>query len=79
MMNENMDHNKWLPMIDPLLCTGCGDCVAACPTGALSLVNGKAALTEPEKCTYCRVCETSCPTNAIQLPYQIVLVLDARM
>ncbi|CAA7625537.1 4Fe-4S dicluster domain-containing protein [Magnetospirillum sp. UT-4] len=26
-----------LPLIDAVLCTGCGDCLAVCPVGALSL------------------------------------------
>lgn len=74
-MNEGTQNQQWLPAIDEQLCTGCGDCVAACPTDVFSLVNGKAAVTAPERCDYCRACETVCPVNAIFLPYQIVLAV----
>jgi len=62
-----------LPEIDEDACTGCGDCVAVCPTGALALVGGKAAMAHPELCIYDGECEPVCPVAAIQLPYVIVL------
>ena len=39
---------EWFPRLDRDLCTGCGDCIAVCPTGALALVDGKAALVFPD-------------------------------
>lgn len=62
-----------LPEIDPALCTGCGDCVAACVPAALALVDGKAVLAHPDRCQYDGACEPICPVDAIQLPYAIVL------
>ena len=61
-----------LPTILQDLCTGCGDCVATCPTGALELHEGKAALARPADCAYCGDCETLCPQGAIALPFEIV-------
>ena len=66
----------WFPRLDQNLCTGCGDCIAACPTGALAQVDGKAALVFPDLCTYCAACETICPVGAIELPYLICKLGD---
>lgn len=68
---------EWYPRLDRVVCTGCGDCIAACPTGALAQVDGKAALTFPEKCTYCASCESICSVGAIELPYLICRLEDS--
>ncbi|MCL4459341.1 MAG: 4Fe-4S binding protein [Chloroflexi bacterium] len=62
-----------LPEIDEDKCTGCGTCVEACPTQAVSLINGHAVIVRPEDCDYCTECETVCPTQAISCPFEIVL------
>jgi NAD-dependent dihydropyrimidine dehydrogenase PreA subunit len=66
-----------LPTIIQDRCTGCGDCVATCPTGALDLLEGKAALVRPADCAYCGDCETLCPQGAIALPFEIVFVEES--
>lgn len=63
----------WLPQIDRTRCTGCGDCIAVCPTDALGLEEKLAILVAPAACNYCGHCELICPEDAIALPYQIVL------
>ena len=62
-----------LPEIDTDTCTGCGDCVAVCPTGALAMAKGKAVMARPELCIYDGECEPACTVAAIQVPYMIVL------
>jgi len=47
-------------------CIGCGKCVAACPFGALSLVNRKAVASNA--CTMCGACVSGCPVKALSLP-----------
>lgn len=70
------EDETWNPHIDPDVCTGCGECVIACPTDALELVEAVAVVSEPDACNYCEVCEEVCPEGAISLPYQVVLVVD---
>jgi len=46
-------------------CTGCGSCVAACPFGVITLVDGKAVIGEG--CTLCGACEEACAFEAITI------------
>jgi nitroreductase/NAD-dependent dihydropyrimidine dehydrogenase PreA subunit len=50
--------------IDEELCTGCGLCVQICPSKALSMQNGKAAVTG-EHSLNCGHCMAICPAGAI--------------
>ncbi len=66
-----------VPEIDLEKCTGCGDCVQWCPTGAVGLINGKVILVSPDSCHYCTECESICPAGAIKCPFEIILVKTA--
>jgi nitroreductase/Pyruvate/2-oxoacid:ferredoxin oxidoreductase delta subunit len=50
--------------IDEGLCTGCGLCVQICPSKALSMQNGKAAVTGKQSLN-CGHCMAICPEGAI--------------
>ena len=52
--------------IDRDLCNGCGLCVAVCPTGTISLTEGKATVSGEES-LLCGHCEAVCPQGAIHL------------
>jgi len=52
--------------IDKDLCDGCGLCVAVCPTGTISLKEGKAAISGEESIS-CGHCEAVCPQEAIHV------------
>jgi NAD-dependent dihydropyrimidine dehydrogenase PreA subunit len=47
-------------------CSSCGSCLDACPTGAIYLVDGRAAV-EQSLCRECEACIATCPTEAISL------------
>jgi heterodisulfide reductase subunit A len=57
-------------LVHPDLCTGCGQCVTACPYSAISLTDGgsaKVASIDPAACKGCGGCAPSCPEDAIDL------------
>ncbi len=47
-------------------CKGCGHCIPACPSGALSLVDGKATVDE-DACVLCGYCAAACPEFMIRV------------
>lgn len=44
-------------------CIKCGGCIGACPTEAISVVNGKVVI-DPKKCISCGTCAAVCPVEA---------------
>jgi pyruvate formate lyase activating enzyme len=51
---------------EPERCLACGECVAACPEGALTL--GEAGVvTDPAACRACGACAEACPAEARRL------------
>lgn len=52
--------------VNPDLCSGCESCVDACPTEAISMVDGK-AVVDPDECTECEACVEVCPEEAISM------------
>ncbi len=54
---------------DPAQCTGCGQCAARCPAGAIHVKNGTVT-TKSDLCIWCTACVQACPTGArkITLP-----------
>lgn len=53
-------------LIEKNICTGCGNCLNVCPVDAISLVEGKAEVSD--ECTLCGMCVDSCEFGAISLP-----------
>ena len=69
--NPNVVNNKETeksviesPKIDKAICTGCGECVKACPFKAISLVDNKAVI-DYSICKHCNICVKACPEGAI--------------
>ena len=46
-------------------CTGCGECVSACPLDAIVVANDKAIVDD--SCAECGECIDACPAQAIEL------------
>ena len=47
-------------------CSGCGDCIAACPSNVFEAdASGKAAIARPQDCQTCFLCELHCRADAI--------------
>lgn len=56
------------PVIDPVLCIGCGGCVTACPEGdVLGIVGGTAVVVNGLRCVGHAKCEDECPVGALKV------------
>lgn len=53
--------------IDESKCNGCGDCIPACPEGAIQIIDGKARLVSDLFCDGLGACLGTCPTGAISV------------
>jgi len=51
-------------LIDQEVCTGCGQCVDACPADAITIQNVKAVINQ-SLCRQCGICADQCPVQAI--------------
>lgn len=58
---------KEKPFVDRSECVGCADCVAQCPTGAISIIDGRASI-DAELCIDCLFCVKTCTYRAIRSP-----------
>ncbi len=56
-----------LHLLDETRCTGCGDCVAVCPTTCLEMAGPFPWLPRPGECVSCSLCVLVCPSEALQL------------
>jgi formate hydrogenlyase subunit 6/NADH:ubiquinone oxidoreductase subunit I len=56
-----------LPVLDETRCTGCGDCVRACPTTCLRMGEALPWLALPLDCVSCSLCCLICPADALRM------------
>lgn len=61
---------KGSPMTREDLCTLCGTCAEACPTGIITI--GDKVITEDSGCIYCCACVKACPTQARVMGVQAI-------
>ena len=50
--------------VDQEKCTGCGECVEACPLDAIEM-DGDTAKVDEDTCSDCGACVDVCPVEAI--------------
>ena len=48
-------------------CTGCGDCVAACPVEGVLVLENEKAVVKSDECIECNACVDTCPSNAMTM------------
>ena len=65
---------RLVPLIDPMLCSGCGKCVSVCPADAVS---DDCRSSDPAKCIKCCACVKGCPSGARSLSSPFAPVLSA--
>jgi ferredoxin len=62
---------RYLPVIDPSRCTGCGRCLPACAPHVLVLERRGwekvSTLVDRSRCTGCHHCAWRCPFDAIAM------------
>ena len=61
----------WHPIVDPLLCLGCGTCVTGCSRMVyrFDFENNKSVVYDPLNCLVgCTTCANVCPSGAISFP-----------
>ena len=56
-----------LPLLNAGRCTGCGDCVAVCPSACLEMDGPLPWLPRPAHCISCSLCVLVCPAQALEM------------
>jgi DNA-directed RNA polymerase subunit D len=79
MMGRGKEHAKWSPAVtcyyrnypevqqDTSKCTGCGECVDACPKSILEVKKKAVTLKEPLDCLLCDLCTNACTYDSLKM------------
>jgi ferredoxin len=67
---EMAKKKRLIVRIDESKCTGCGQCLGPCITGALAIIDGKCRLVDESLCDGFGACISACPNDAISLEFR---------
>lgn len=68
LLDKKIVKQDWaIPHVTSELCSGCGNCVEACPFEAITQREDQKAELITAKCMGCGICTAECPTGALQL------------
>lgn len=62
---QNQSYDE-IAVVDQAKCTLCKTCVEACPSGAITIIDGRLVIN-PDECVSCGICVEECPEEAITL------------
>ncbi len=65
-VEDSVAYANYYAVIDPAVCSNCGNCIERCQVGAVSEGNGFSVVTL-ERCIGCGLCVTGCTNGAAQL------------
>ncbi len=65
MNKQSIGFGPELPAVNETTCTGCGACVALCPTDCLEMAGPLPWLPRPGACISCTGCVLICPVAAL--------------
>ena len=73
---EAKRRSRYIVTVDAERCIGCGECVKACLTGALQIINGVSQLIDERLCDGFGSCIAACKNDAIRLEYREAAEFD---
>lgn len=68
------DNQRLIAVVDKPKCEGCKLCISVCPTDSITIVNGKAEISDT--CIACGACVAVCPNEAIELKMTVTKIED---